>query len=360
MKRFGSAVLLVTFLWALPSFADSKPKGQGKDASPAALPPMSENTRMAVLRGLAAERIYIRKPFPRGKKGLTLNATGTISPDDRGLADLIAQYGFAAKPGDMAVITRIEFRDRSIVFEINGGPKKRGHWYQHLQVGMNGGMTSVAPPNASENATGSYVALEFPQYVPELNLHEIKSLLMPVFDFNSRNSAEAYADTLPPKIREAIKAHNVLVGMDRNMVTAALGKPQNKVREKDENGVDYEEWIFGAPPQDTQFVRFIGDQVVRLEIMKVDGTKIVRTEREVDWHPQPVQASAEPGTPAQQASPSLRRPGEAPPDNTRQQPGGGPVLMPQDGGQGNPPSPNSPNSPNPGNGPVAPPPGPPN
>ncbi|MGA9210427.1 MAG: hypothetical protein WB347_21715, partial [Terriglobales bacterium] len=35
-------------------------------------------------------------------------------------------------------------------------------------------------------------------------------------------------------------------------------------------------------PQDVQFVRFIGPEVVQLKIMKVDGQKIVRTEKEVD------------------------------------------------------------------------------
>jgi hypothetical protein len=362
MKRFCAIAFLLAFLWALPSFADSKQSRQGKDAPPAPPPHMTEDARVALLRGLAAERVYVRKFFPRGKKGLTLSATGKLSPDERGLAELVAQNGAAAKPGDMAVITHIEFTERSIVFEINGGPKKRGHWYQHLQIGMNGGMTSVAPPNASADALGSFVALEFPQYIPELSPHEVRSLLQPVFDFNSHSSAEAYSDSLPPKIREAIKSHNVLVGMDRDMVTAALGKPQNKVREKDESGTEYEEWIFGAPPQDVQFVRFVGDQVVRLEIMKVDGTKIVRTEREVDSQPRAVQASSQPASPAPspQAPPSLRRPGEVPQDTNRQQPGGGPVLMPQDAGPDNPPSPNAPNSPNPGNGPVAPPPGPPN
>jgi hypothetical protein len=358
MKWFRSTALLVAFLWALPSLADSK---SPKDAPPAPLPHMTENARMALLRDLAAERVYVRKVFPRGKKGLILSATGKLSPDDRGLAELIAANGAAAKPGDMAVITKIEIKDRSIVFEINGGPKKRGHWYQHLQVGMNGGMTPVAPANQSEGALGSYVSLEFPQYVPELSVHEVKSLLQPVFDFNSRNSAEAYADSLPPKLREAIKAHNVLVGMDRNMVIAALGKPQNKVREKDESGTDYEEWIFGSPPEDVQFVRFVGEQVVRLEIMKVDGTKIVRTEREIDWQPAAVQASGQPAGPAPAADgpPTLRRPGEAPADPNRQQPGGGPVLMPQGTSPDNPPSPNDPRSPNSPGGPVPTPQGPP-
>ncbi len=356
MKRLGSAVLLMVFLWGLSASADSKKKNQGNEP-PAPPPSMSDANRMAILQALAAERVYVRKPFPRGKKGLVLTPTGVVKPDERALAELIAAHGYAAKPGDMAVITKIDFRDDSIVFEINGGPKKSGHWYQHLQVGLGGGMTSVAPANTSENSLGSYLELKFQKYVPELNVHEIKSLLNPVFDFDSHNSAEAYAETLPPKLREAIKAHHVLVGMDRQMVIAAVGKPPRKVREKDQNGVDYEEWIYGEPPEDVNFIRFIGEQVVRIEVMKVDGTKVVRSEPEIDAPVRSAQTSgqqpADAGAPKER--PSLRRPGEVSPDQ-QQQPGGGPVLMPQDTGPGTAPSPNPPASPNPGSNPGTPPP----
>lgn len=357
MKWFCSAALLVVFLCGPASFADSENKDANK--KPSAPPPMNEYTRLAILRGLAAERVYVRKPFPRGKKGLALSATGRVTPDEGPLNQLILQQGCAAKPGDLAVITRIEFTDRSIIFEINGGPKKPGHWYQHLQIGVNGGMTS-APGNPTENALGSSVALEFPKYVPELSVRELKSLLRPVFDFNSHSSAEAYADALPPKIRDAIKAHTVLVGMDHDMVTAALGKPQTKIREKDENGLDYEEWIFGQPPQDVQFVRFGGDQVVRLEIMKVDGTKVVRTEPEVDLRARPVQAGGQPESPAEAppGPPSLRRPGEAPIDAPAQQPRQVPGQPQQNPAPGTVPDPNAPSSPAPGTAPIPPPGGP--
>ena len=109
----------------------------------------------------------------------------------------------------------------------------------------------------------------------------MKDLLRPVFDFNAKSAVEAYLDTLPPKVRDAIKAHQVLVGMNRDMVMAAKGRPPKKIREKD-GEVEYEEWIYGEPPQDVDFVRLAGDEVVRLEIMKVDGQKIVRSEKEVD------------------------------------------------------------------------------
>jgi hypothetical protein len=118
-------------------------------------------------------------------------------------------------------------------------------------------------------------------------------------------------------VKEAIKNHQVLVGMNREMVTYALGRPPKKYRDRD-GATEYEEWIYGEPPNDVQFVRFVGDEVVRLEIMKVDGEKIVRTEKEVDLkavmaqrQEQQQQQQAENGQPQPGAKkPTLRRPGE--------------------------------------------------
>jgi hypothetical protein len=113
--------------------------------------------------------------------------------------------------------------------------------------------------------------------------------------------------------------------MNHEMVVYALGRPPKKYREQ-----NYEEWIYGAPPDPVQFVRFVGDEVVRLEIMNVDGQKIVRADMEVDLHPAVAQSDSPAGAPqaagaqtegaqqpadAGQASkrPSLKRPGEAAP-----------------------------------------------
>jgi hypothetical protein len=58
-------------------------------------------------------------------------------------------------------------------------------------------------------------------------------------------------------------------------------------------------------------VRFQGDEVVRLEIMKVNGEKTIRTEKEVDLKSIVAEKKEEPkpqATPGKR--PSLRRPGE--------------------------------------------------
>ena len=73
----------------------------------------------------------------------------------------------------------------------------------------------------------------------------------------------------------------------------------------------YEEWIYGESPADVDFVRFVGDEVVRVETMKVNGEKIVRTEKEVilEQPDKDKEAKKEPEERPANA-PSLRRPGE--------------------------------------------------
>jgi len=64
------------------------------------------------------------------------------------------------------------------------------------------------------------------------------------------------------------------------------------------------------------FVRFVGDEVVRVETMKVDGEKIVRTQKEVEMAPKPAVAAASRPVNA----PSLRRPGEELPNDSSDAP----------------------------------------
>jgi hypothetical protein len=169
---------------------------------------------------------------------------------------------------------------------------------------------------------------------------QLRDLLYPALDFNARNKEEAYLDTVPPKVKEAIKAHYVLVGMTEEMVLHAKGKPPKKVREKD-GDIDYEEWIYGEPPQDVDFVRLVGEEVVRVETMRVGGEKIVRTEKEIilDKPDKDTEAKKEQeDRPAN--APSLRRPGEdsenvpKPADGANPTPPMPPPDIPQPSGPG--------------------------
>jgi len=277
-------------------------------------PRISKETRQEIIHAFNAELVYVRTNFPMGKTGLALK-NGTVTPSGPELQSLMALWGPAAKPGDRARISDVVIKEDHIRFEINGGPIKRQKWYQRIEVaGANGG-GPVAPSDSRANAHGSFVDLYFDKYVPELTGPELKQLLRPVFDFDAKSALDAYLETVPPKVKEAIKNHHVLVGMNHDMVIYAKGRPPRKVREHApgvEGEVEYEEWIYGTPPEDVDFVRFIGDEVVRVETMKVDGQKIVRIEKEVDLGAPTVAKKQE----ARSATaPTLRRPGEQMPES---------------------------------------------
>ena len=299
-------------------------------------PRISKQTREEVIHAFNEELVYIRTNFPMGKTGLKLK-NGTVTPGGEELQHLMALWGPAAKPGDRARISDVIIKDDHIRFEINGGPVKKQKWYQHIQISAGGGSAPVAPSDSSANARGSFVDLYFDKYVPELTGPELKQLLRPVFDFDSKSPLDAYLETVSPQVKEAIQHHHVLVGMNHEMVIYAKGRPPKKVRET-ANEVEYEEWIYGAPPQDVDFVRFVGDEVVRVETMRVDGQKVVRVEREVDLGT-PTVAKKQQERPAN--APTLRRPGEEMPESNPSTPSSAPPLArPQPPDPGKDPGPN--------------------
>jgi hypothetical protein len=359
MLRLGSTTLLVVLplsfalrpaqgqvnngpMQSSPSVASSQPSSSptsDQTPAPAAGPipadaqRMSKQTRYGIIRDFETQLVYARTAFPMGTKGLRLKE-GVVTPNGEELKQALSLWGPAIKAGDPAHISFVQIKEDHIHFEINGGPVHRKKWYQHVQVSGAGGqpVTTSGPDNAQANAHGSFVNLYFDKYVPEMTVKQVRELLLPVLDFNARNKEQAYLDTVPPKVKEAIQAHHVLVGMSQEMVLHAKGKPPRKVRERD-GETEYEEWIYGEPPADVDFVRIVGDEVVRVETMRVGGEKIVRTEKEVVL-PRPDQdkeAKQEPGERPAKA-PSLRRPGEDSQDVPKPANGASPVppAAPQD------------------------------
>ena len=306
---------------------------------PANAPRMSKQTRYEIIRDFETKIVYTRRPFPMGYRGLRLK-DGVTTPNGQELQQLLALWGAALKPGDPAEISFVRIKDDHIHFDINGGPVRRKKWYQHIEVAGPSGIPVGASPNeAPPNPHGSYLEIYFDKkYVPEMSAQQLRDLLFPVFDFSARNKEEAYLSTVPPKVKEAILAHHVLVGMNSEMVLHAKGKPPKKVREKDGN-TEYEEWIYGEPPQDVDFVRIVGDEVVRVETMKVGGEKIVRTEKEVILERPDKEAEAKKEERPANA-PSLRRPGEdqedvpKPADSASPMPPVPPPDIPQPPGSG--------------------------
>src|ERR1700674_5873466 len=96
-------------------------QGNATDAKPGkrkegALQPES---RLALVRFVSGEFVRVVQPIPAGKKGFHVKADAPL--DDKGLRVALGNSGSAINPGDKAQITALEFKDRSIVVDINGG-----------------------------------------------------------------------------------------------------------------------------------------------------------------------------------------------------------------------------------------------
>lgn len=217
--------------------------------------------RMELVRGLTAEYASLKVPLPRGKKGLVLFADETI--DEQSLQHEITQNGTASAPNMLVQITAVDIQDKEIVLEINGGGKKKTKWYQHVEVGMGSGTHPVSQQD-SQTPTGSSISLIFPKKIETLSVADVKNYLDPVLDFNPTTPIQANSRPIPPQFQQAIQNKKAVAGMDRDMVIAALGQPQRKVRET-KDGVEQEDWIYGTPPLRVTFVTFEGDEVVNVQ-----------------------------------------------------------------------------------------------
>jgi hypothetical protein len=113
---------------------------------------------------------------------------------------------------------------------------------------------------------GSTLILDFGRAVPSVSPDQVKQYLSPFLNFAGQPSAaKTWVDTIPAQFRQAIQQHEAVVGMNREMVIAALGEADHKVREFQSNGTETEDWIYGSPPGTTIFVTFIGETVVRVK-----------------------------------------------------------------------------------------------
>ncbi len=110
------------------------------------------------------------------------------------------------------------------------------------------------------------------------------------------------------------------------MVLFSKGPPQSKSREMD-GQMPFEEWIYGKPPEEVDFVRINGNRVIRVEIAKMGESPVIFTDDVVSGMLRtdgtPIVTAAnhthitkegdverDPDKEAPDAPPSLRGPGE--------------------------------------------------
>jgi len=233
---------------------------------------LQETSKLNLIRYVSGEFAKAVKPLPAGKDGFHVTVGKPLQGDllDRA----VATHGSAVNTGDSVQITRLEFHDRQIVVDVNGGGRGKRRWRDHLQIGLGGGnyppmqtsSTQEQGPPGMQPGMGSTIFLEFAKSLPDLTPDELKQYLSPFLNFaKERSAAVQWIDTLPPEMKKAIQDRRPVVGMDREELVAALGKPDHKVRERDSEGNDIEDWIYGQPPSKTIFVRFLGDRVTTIK-----------------------------------------------------------------------------------------------
>jgi hypothetical protein len=224
---------------------------------------LTDQERIELLRGLDAEFATVKDYLPRSRKPLDFNINGNYNRDE--WAQIGKQNGPAARVGDQIQITKVSIEKDRLIFEINGGIRSGGHWYDHVQGGMGGVNQPVYQGGGNSNASsGTYIQLLFHGPVTAMKSSEIKEILSPVLKFDQRSAAEIYSQQLKPETQKAISEKKAKVGMNRDEVFLALGRPERKLRETND-GVDTEDWIFGRPPGKMVFVTFDGNKVIKVK-----------------------------------------------------------------------------------------------
>jgi len=226
--------------------------------------PLQPQSRLEIIRYVSGEFAKTVSPIPGGRKGFRIPVGEKLNQVE--LRRALHHEGAAVNAGETVQVTSVEFRTREIVVQVNGGGKKHFNVREHLQVGIGGSQAPGMGPSGPQEKPGATLILDYGGPIPDLSADDVMTALQAFLSFSKEQSAAVnWVDTLPAQFKDAIKDQKAVVGMDHEMVLAALGRPDHKVRERDPNGAETEDWIYGNPPARTVFVTFNGDKVIRVK-----------------------------------------------------------------------------------------------
>jgi len=225
---------------------------------------LSRDAKFEILRTVIADQAAARIAMPFGTDGVELTESGEINKEK--LEKEMKKNGQSIQVGKVVTVTDIDFNDDKIEIELDGGGKNKKSFTDRIQIGVGSGTQTVpvGREDKTKKAKGSKVVLRFAKKVPpDLKPEALKEMLAPVLDFNKHSFLKTGIDALPPEFQEAVKAKEARIGMDRNTVIMALGRPDKKVREK-KDGVDVEDGIYFQRGLRAKFVTFENNVVVRI------------------------------------------------------------------------------------------------
>jgi hypothetical protein len=163
-------------------------------------------------------------------------------------------------------VTALSFDDDRIELELDGGGKNKKSIFDRIQVGVGTGdrTAPVGREDKTAKAKGSKIVVRFAKKVPaELKPEQLKEILNPILDFNKRTFLKTGIEALPVEFQEAVKAKEARIGMDRNTVMMAVGRPDKKFR--DPSKPNYEQWLYYLRGLRALFVTFEDNAVVEIK-----------------------------------------------------------------------------------------------
>jgi hypothetical protein len=224
---------------------------------------LTEEQRATIIRDLMAEYGTAKILIPRSKKPLPLSPEGVVE-EEQVWAEALEKFGPAARLGDLAQITKVEFKKDQLVLELNYGLSGGRKWWHRIQVSGTSQVSTVGQGQDTHAPGGTTIALVFEDEIPAKSADEFKQMLKPILDFEQRSATELYLDKLPEKFKDAIEQKRVVNEMDRDMVLLAKGRPVKRVRNF-KDGVETEDWIYGQPPGNMVFITFQDGKVVSIK-----------------------------------------------------------------------------------------------
>src|SRR5712671_810497 len=246
MNRCGIGLALLCLLFPLHAFAQA-----------------SQNSQAEILRKLIAEPAASRIDLPFGGEGVQISDQGEINQTR--LQKQLQKNGKSVQSGRIVAVTKIDFNNKQIDIELDGGGKEKKGLGGHIQVSVGGGPAPV-PQNAPvlPKIRGSKISLMFGKKVPaDLSSDQLKQLIAPILDFTKQTIVSTSIAALPTEFQEAVKAKEARIGMDENTVLLALGRPDQRTSEK-VNGVEQEVCRYDVLGLRKTFVTFEKSIVVKI------------------------------------------------------------------------------------------------
>src|SRR6185295_3863320 len=117
-----------------PTLAGEDPQQQAAAPSQPRKGRLQERSKLDLIRYVSGEFAKAAKSLPAGKEGFLQFADKPLNQEllDRA----VATHGAAVRAGDNAQITKLEFRDHTIVVDVNGGGRGKKRFLDRLQIDM--------------------------------------------------------------------------------------------------------------------------------------------------------------------------------------------------------------------------------